>query len=47
MCEALKTAITEITLDGLTGTGITWDAGGAPTKSPLVYVIKDGAYEAA
>lgn len=47
MCDALKTAITEITLDGLTGTGITWDANGAPTKSPLVYVIKSGVYEAA
>ncbi len=47
ICDALKAAFTEITLDGLTGKGITWDASGAPTKSPLVYVIKDGVYEAA
>lgn len=47
ICDALKGAFTEITLDGLTGKGITWDAAGAPTKSPLVFVIKGGAYEAA
>ena len=34
MCEALKTAMTEITVDGLTGAGITWTADGEPTKEP-------------
>ncbi len=47
ICDALKDAFTQITLDGLTGKGITWDASGAPTKSPLVFVIQNGAYEAA
>lgn len=47
ICDALKGAFTEITLDGLTGKGITWDASGAPTKSPLVFVIENGVYAAA
>ena len=47
ICDALKAAFTEITLEGLTGKGITWDASGAPAKSPLVYIIKDGVYTAA
>ncbi len=47
ICDALKGAFTQITVDGLTGSGITWDAGGAPTKTPAVYVIKDGVYVAA
>ena len=47
MCEAMKTAMTEITLDGLTGAGMTWDASGAPSKEPKAMVIKDGAYTSA
>lgn len=46
ICEALKTAMTEITLDGLTGDGITWSADGEPTKSPKAVMIQDGAYVA-
>lgn len=46
MCEAMKTAMTEITVDGLTGEGITWSADGEPTKAPKAVVIKDGAYKA-
>ena len=46
MCEAMKTAMTEITVDGLTGTGITWSADGEPSKSPKAVVITDGAYAA-
>ena len=44
--EGLKQAMTEITFDGLTGTGTTWDASGAPTKDPKAMIIKDGAYAA-
>ncbi len=44
ICEALKVAMTEITYDGLTGTGTTWDESGEPTKDPKAMVIKDGAY---
>jgi branched-chain amino acid transport system substrate-binding protein len=46
LCEGLKTAITEISIDGLTGEGITWTPDGEPSKSPKAMVIKDGAYTA-
>lgn len=46
MCEAMKTAMTEITVDGLTGAGITWSADGEPSKAPKAVVITDGAYAA-
>lgn len=45
LCEALKVAMTEITVEGVTGT-MTWDASGEPTKEPKAMVIKDGAYSA-
>lgn len=47
ICEALKTAMTEITLDGLTGEGITWSADGEPSKAPKAVIIENGAYTAA
>ena len=46
ICDALMTSMTEIELDGLTGKAITWDASGAPTKTPAVYVIENGIYVA-
>lgn len=46
ICDALKTQFTSMTFDGLTGTGMTWDATGAITKNPKAVVIKDGAYAA-
>ena len=46
MCDALKVAMTEITIDGLTGDGITWTADGEPSKSPKAMVIENGAYTA-
>ncbi len=46
ICDALKTAMTEITYDGLTGSGMTWSADGEPNKEPKAVVIKDGAYTA-
>ena len=39
MSDAMKKAMTEITYDGLTGTGMTWDADGEPTKDPKAVVI--------
>ena len=45
LCNAMKTAMTEITLEGLTGT-ITWDASGEPEKEPKAVKIVDGAYKA-
>lgn len=44
--DALKAAMTEITVDGLTGTGMTWSADGEPNKTPNAVVIKDGEYTA-
>ena len=44
LCEALKSAITTISFDGLTGTGTTWDASGEPTKEPKAMVIEGGVY---
>lgn len=37
-------AMTEITVDGLTGEGITWTAEGEPNKGSKFIQIKDGAY---
>ncbi len=45
ICEAMKTAMTEITVNGLTGT-ITWSADGEPSKEPKAVKIVNGAYTA-
>lgn len=44
LCEALKASMQNITIDGLTGKGITWSADGEPTKEPRVFQIENGAY---
>ena len=46
ICEALKTAMTEITVQGLTTgeAGATWEATGEVSKSPKGVVIQDGLY---
>lgn len=43
LCNKIKTAMTQITLDGITGS-TTWTADGEPTKAPQVMkiVVKDG-----
>ena len=46
LCEAMKKAMTEISVDGLTSTGITWNAAGEPTKEPKAVKIVDGNYTA-
>ena len=46
LCEALKPAMTEIQVEGVTGT-MTWSSDGEPTESPKAMVIKDGTYTAA
>ncbi|MDD2979394.1 MAG: ABC transporter substrate-binding protein [Hespellia sp.] len=48
ICEAAKTGMTSITVNGLTAgeDGITWTADGEPNKSPKAVVITDGAYKA-
>lgn len=44
ICEAMKKAMVSITVDGLTGSGMTWEASGEPNKAPKAVVIKNGAY---
>lgn len=45
MSDAMKTAMTEITIDGLTGAGMTWNAAGEPNKEPKAVKIVDGSYQ--
>jgi len=47
ICEALKATITDpsFTYDGLTGSGMTWDASGAVSKDPKGMVIENGEYQ--
>ena len=42
----MKKAMTEIKVDGLTGTGMSWTSSGAVSKDPKAVVIKNGAYAA-
>ena len=44
MCEALKVAMTQISVDGLTGEAMSWDAEGAVNKAPKAMEIKNGNY---
>ncbi len=46
ICDGLKSAMTQITVDGVTGAGMTWAATGEVNKAPMAVVIKDGAYAA-
>lgn len=39
ICNALKAAMPEITVDGLTGAGMTWSADGEPSKAPKAVKI--------
>ncbi len=45
VCDALKGAMTEISIDGLTGAGMTWNATGEPDKAPKAVKIVNGVYE--
>ena len=45
ICEAMKVAMTEITIDGLTGEGMTWTEDGEPHKEPKAVKIVDGVYQ--
>lgn len=46
ICDKMKTAMTEIEIDGLTGSGITWQSDGEPSKEAKAVVIQDGSYKA-
>lgn len=45
LCDAIVGAMTDITVNGLTGE-ITWDASGEPNKEPKAVIIENGAYKA-
>lgn len=44
MCEAMKTAMTAITIDGVTAKSLTWEESGEPSKEPMVVKIANGNY---
>ena len=44
--SALAAAMTEISVDGLPGDSMTWQATGEVSKALKAVVIKDGAYSA-
>ena len=46
LCEAMKAAMLEVTVDGLTGAGMTWTEDGEVNKEPKAVKIVDGAYTA-
>ena len=47
VCAALQEQFATMTVDGLTGSGMTWDANGMISKAPAAMIVKDGAYAAA
>ena len=44
ICEAIISVMPTITVDGLTGQGMTWASTGEVSKAPMAVVIKDGVY---
>ena len=46
ICDAMKKSMTEITVNGLTGEGMTWTPEGEPNKAPKAVKIVNGAYTA-
>ena len=47
ICDGMKAAMVKISVDGLTGAGMTWAATGEVNKAPMAVVIKDGQYVSA
>ena len=44
ICEAVVAVMPTLSVDGLTGAGMTWDAAGAVSKDPRAVVIENGTY---
>ena len=44
ICEAIISVMPTISVDGLTGAGMTWSSTGEVSKAPMAVVIKDGVY---
>ncbi|MCR4787935.1 MAG: ABC transporter substrate-binding protein [Lachnospiraceae bacterium] len=45
ICEKCKSGMTSVSIDGLTGLGMTWSADGAVNKAPKAMEIKGGEYK--
>ncbi len=43
-CALLQEQFATMTVDGLTGTGMTWDENGMISKAPAAMVVTDGVY---
>ncbi len=46
ICDAMEGAMTQIKVDGLTGTNMSWTEDGEPEKDPKAVQVVDGAYKA-
>ncbi|MBQ1545397.1 MAG: ABC transporter substrate-binding protein [Clostridia bacterium] len=46
ICEKIIETMATLSVDGLTGSGMTWDANGAVAKEPKAVAIQNGAYVA-
>lgn len=46
ICDAMEGAMTQIKVDGLTGTNMSWTEEGEPEKDPKAVQVVDGAYKA-
>ena len=44
LCEAMKASMVKVSVDGLTGAGMTWNVDGEPSKAPKAVKIENGAY---
>lgn len=44
LCEAMKASMVKVSVDGLTGAGMTWNADGEPSKAPKAVKIENGVY---
>ena len=44
ICEAVVAVMPTLSVDGLTGASMTWDASGAVSKEPMAVVIENGTY---
>jgi branched-chain amino acid transport system substrate-binding protein len=44
LCDAITGAMTQISMDGLTGSDMTWTADGEPNKVPIGIKIESGVY---
>lgn len=46
ICDGMKESILKVSVDGLTGEGMTWTEDGEPHKAPKAVKVTDGAYAA-